>query len=302
MRLNRFFLIVLALGCTLLLSTGCQQQAEVGQEAGPDSPALPKKSAAKATKADGPAPKITFESLEYDFGTVGPRKKLLGEFRFTNTGDAQLKITKVEKCCGVITRLDKTDYAPGESGVLKVEYRSPGTATSTRKRLYVNSNDQAKPRTTLTIKAKIELRYTVEPKSLRFLLKDENAGCPKITLKSTKNELFSVTSFKSSGDSITAEIDSSVEATEIVLEPRVDMEKLQKSRSGRISIGLAYSQPNAESETVSIIFQVLSRFSIRPSMLVALYGDSREPVRKSLWITNNYGEDFEDVDSTSKSS
>jgi hypothetical protein len=303
MKLNCLVSIILAVSCALLLPAGCQQPAKVAEEPGTDAapvePApVPEKALVAATEPNGPAPKITFESLEYDFGKVGPRQKLLGEFKFTNTGDAPLKITKVEKCCGAVTRLAKTDYAPGESGVLKVEYRSSSLATTMKKRLYVNSNDKSTPRTTLTIQARIELRVTWEPKMLKLLLRDENAGCPKITLKSTKNEPFSVTSFKSTGDSITAEIDTSVKATEVVLEPKVDMEKLQKRRSGRISIGLAYSQPKAETETASIIFQALARFSIRPSMLVALYGESREPVKKSLWITNNYGEDFE-VESTS---
>lgn len=298
MKLNRLIPIAFTLCCALLLPIGCQQQAKTADEPGPGSPALPEESPAEATKANKPAPKITFESLEYNFGTVGPRVKKVGEFKFTNIGDAPLRITNVDRCCGVVARLDKTVYAPGESGVLKVEYRSSSLASTMKRRLYVNNNDATNSRVTLTIQAKVELRVTWEPKRLKLLLKDENVGCPKITLKSTKNDPFSVTSFTSTGDSITADIDRSVEATEIVLQPKVDMEKLQKSRTGRISIGLTYSQPDTPSETVSIIFQALSRFSVTPSMLVALYGDSREPTKKSLWITNNYGENFE-VESTS---
>jgi hypothetical protein len=279
MRFSCLIVIILALACTLLLPTGCQQQAEVAQ--GPK-----------------PAPKITFESLEYDFGTVGPKRKLLGEFKFTNTGDAPLEITKVEKCCGVVTKLDKTDYAPGESGVLKVEYRSSSMASTMKKRLYVNSNDGANPRATLTIQAKIELRVTWEPRSLKLLLKDENAGCPEITIKSTDNQPFSITKFQSTADWITADIDSSVEATKFVLQPRVDLEKIQKRRGGRIIISLAFSEPNAATETASIMFQALSRFSVRPSVLVVLFGEQRKPTKKILRITNNYGEDFE-IESTS---
>ena len=301
MKKGRFIAIVFVVSYALLLPAGCRQQAKVAEKpvlvAEPVAPETQTEGPVKATKPDKPAPNIVFESIEYDFGTVGPRQKLLGEFKFTNTGDAPLKITKVDKCCGVVTRLAKTDYAPGESGVLKVEYRSASTASTMKKRLYVNSNDKSSPRTTLTIMAKIELRVTVEPRSLKLLLKDENAACPKITLKSTKNEPFSITSFKCTGDYITAEFDSSIRATEFVLEPRADMSKLKKARSGRISIGLAYSDPDAAAETATIIFQALSRFSIRPSMLIALYGEAREPVKKSLWITNNYGEDFE-VEST----
>jgi hypothetical protein len=55
--------------------------------------------AAESKKA---GPKIEFESMVYDFGKVGPGQKLNGQFKFTNTSDAPLKITKVEKCCGAV--------------------------------------------------------------------------------------------------------------------------------------------------------------------------------------------------------
>jgi hypothetical protein len=44
-----------------------------------------------------------------------------------------------------------------------------------RKRLYVNSNDRATPRITLTIQAKIELKVAWEPKRLELSLKAEAA-------------------------------------------------------------------------------------------------------------------------------
>ncbi|MHC4228889.1 MAG: DUF1573 domain-containing protein, partial [Planctomycetota bacterium] len=226
MKSGRLIAIVFVVSYALLLPAGCRQPAKVAEEPIPDAAPVAAEEPVEVTKPDKPVPKIVFESLEYDFGTVGPRQKLLGEFKFTNRGDAPLKITKVDKCCGAVTRLETTDYAPGESGVLKVEYRSASTASTMKKRLYVNSNDKSSPRTTLTITAKVELRVTVEPRSIKLLLKDENAACPNITIRSTKNEPFSITSFKCTGDYIIADFDSSVRATEFVLEPKADMSKL----------------------------------------------------------------------------
>jgi len=88
-----------------------------------------------------------------------------------------------------------------------------------------------------------------------------------------------------------------VEATQFALEPKVDMEKLQKSRFGRVNISMAFSQPEPASETVAITYRVLSRFSLSPAMLMVLYDKPAEPIQKVLWLTNNYGEDFE-VEST----
>jgi hypothetical protein len=271
----------------LVLQAGCQQKAKVAVE-----PEVVKPAAEKA------GPRIEFESLVYDFGKVGPGQKLIGAFKFTNTGDVPLKIKGVDKCCGAVTKLDKQELAPGESGSLQVQYTSGRIAGAMSKRLYVNSNDKAKPKAELTIKAETVLKVTYEPRNIKLILKDENAVCPKITIKSTDNQPFSITSFASTGNCLTAQFDKSVRATEFVLEPKADMEKLQKSRSGRITIGLAFSQAGETPETISIIFQALSRFTIRPTMLVIFYDKPGEVVQKSLLIANNYGEDFE-IESTS---
>jgi len=284
--MRRNYRVIIAVSCVFFLFAGCQQQAKVAEE--------PAAAEAVAKKGE---PKIEFESLVYDFGKVGPGQKLLGEFKFTNTGDAPLEITKVEKCCGIVTQLDKTEYTPGESGVLKVTYTSSRIASKINKKLYVNSNDTENPRVMLTIQAETVLRVDYKPKRIKLLLKDENAGCPEITLSSVDNKPFSISSFSATGGSLTAEFDSSVRATKFVLQPRADMEKLQKRAIGLIKIGLVYPEPDAESETVTITFRALSRFTLRPSMLIVMYDKPAEPVKKTLWITNNYGEDFE-VEST----
>jgi hypothetical protein len=276
-------LTVVAAVCGILaLQAGCQQQAKV---------------AAPEAVAEKGEPRIEFESLVYDFGKVGPGQKLNGEFKFTNTGDAPLEITKVQKCCGAVTKLDKEQLAPGESGVLEVTYTSGRMAGRMSKRLYVNSTDKEMPRAALTIKAETVLKVTYEPKSLKLLLKDENAGCPEITLSSVDNKPFSISSFSTTGGSLIAEFDSSVQATKFVLQPKADMEKLQKRATGLIKIGLVYPGPDAESETVTIVFRALSRFTVNPSMLIVMYDKPAETVEKTLWITNNYREEFE-VEST----
>ena len=285
--MKRNYLVFIVVSCVLLLNAGCQQQAKVTEE-----PAAPE---AVAKKGE---PKIEFESMVYDFGKVGPGQKLLGEFKFTNTGDAPLKITKVEKCCGAVTKLDKELLAPGESGVLNVQYTSSRMANKMMKRLYVNSNDKKTPRSTLTIKAETVLIVDYQPKSIKFLLKEDDISCPEITLTSNDNRPFSIKQFQATNDALTAEFDSSVQATKFVLEPKVNMEKMQNRSTGRINISVAFPEPDAASETVMIMFQALSRFSIRPSMLVVMYDKPQEPIKKTLWISNNYDEDFE-IESTS---
>jgi len=210
-----------------------------------------------------------------------------------------LKITKVEKCCGAVIKVDKEELAPGEGGVLDVQYTSSRLPGKMTKYIYINSNDEQTPRKKLTIRAEIVVKVAYEPRNIRLRLNEENAGCPNITLTSTDNQPFSITSFRVTNNSLTSEIDSSVTAAQFVLQPKVDLEKIQKIKSGRISIDLAFPETNTLPETVNISFYVLSRFTTRPSMLMIMY-NTPEPVKRTLWITNNYGEDFE-VKSTSVS-
>ncbi len=212
-------IICVIFGCVLLFQLGCQEQAKLAEKPtiAPETAVVgsPEKD---ETALDKPVPKITFEKTVYDFGQVGTEaKKRVAEFKFTNTGDGLLKITKVERCCGVVTRLEKAEYAPGESGVLKAEYRSSSKVGLDRRIVYVRSNDKTSPRIALTLKIRVASKVSFSPKRLRLFLEEENAGCPKIVLSSLDNQPFAITKFESIGDCITADIDSSVEATKFIL-------------------------------------------------------------------------------------
>jgi len=249
------YLIINVFSCIFIILAGCQQQANMAEEP----------TTAAESKVAGP--KIEFESMVYDFGKVGPREKLNGEFKFANTGDAPLKITEVEKCCGAVAQLDKDELAPGETGTLKVRYTS-SVPNKMEKRLYVNTNDKDNSRLILTIQAETVLHVTYEPKIMKLHLKDENAGCPPIKIKSVDGKPFSVTNFMATSNSLTADFDPAVKATEYILQPKVDMEKLKRRSTGRINIGLTYSELNVQPETITVVFSTMSRFSHRPSNLV----------------------------------
>ena len=294
---RNYLVLTLVFSSMLLLQLGCQEQGKVAEKPtiAPDAAVVitPQKTKAAPRPTKSP-PKIAFEKVAYDFGQVGPSTKNYGELRFTNTGEELLKIKDVEKCCGVNAKLDKTEYAPGESGVLKIEYVSTRSTGIVRRTLYVNSNDKATPKVALTVKANIIQKVTWQPKSLRLLLSEENAGCSEIILSSVDNRPFSITAFKSTLDCITADIDPSVEATKFVLQPKVDMDKLQKTTRG--SVYISVSHPDCDGAAIG--FDVLSRFTIKPPLLIVFYLDSQKSIQRYVWILNNYGEDFE-IESTS---
>jgi len=266
-------------GVVSLLLTGCQEGTTIPGSA-----------------ATRPGPRITFEKVVHEFGSVAPQTRKSCEFKFCNTGDRPLKISGVEVCCGVKAEADKSDYAPGESGVVKVEYRVSSQLGSEVKRFYVHSNDWGSRKTTLTLQANVVRRVEWEPSNLKLALNKPNAGCPQITIKGLDGKPFAITAFKSTGDCITADINPSLQATQFVIQPKADLEKLQKNLSGRIDI----SGTHPEWGQVTITFDVLPRFTINPSMIIVFNAKAREPVVKNILILNNYGEDFEIVSTSSE--
>jgi len=298
MRLNHLISIIVVINCVLFLQMGCQEQAKLPKEPevtllAPEQVTEPERAEPEKAEAKPEAvkigPKITFEKVVYDFGEIGPMIKNTGEFKFTNTGDDLLKITDVERCCGVVTQLSKKEYQPGESGTLKVEYRSSSKAGIMRRQLYVNSNDKTKPKITLTIKAETVPKVSYEPERLQLLLKDENAGCPKITITGLDGQSFSIKGFTSTGNCITADYDPEVSATKFILQPTVDVERLQRNLNGFISVSLTHPQ----SSSIAIPFSALPRFKIAPPQIIAFNAEPGTPVTRKIWVLNNYGEDFE---------
>ena len=286
---RKCFVYILIIGiCLLLLPVGCQQQNQLAEQSlTPSSEPLEKVEV--ETRSEGVSPKITFEKALLDFGEVGPNTKKTGEIRFTNKGNATLKILKVPGCCGVHTSLDKMDYAPGESGTINVEWTS-GTRPSVFSRpMVVHSNDKENPAVTLTVRAKIIRRVVCEPERLKLVFDEDNAGCTEITIRSLNDEPFSITGFKSTANCITAEFDPSVEATKFVLQPNVNPEKLQKNLKGRINIEMTHPEGNS----ATILFDVLPRFKMRPPLIIVFNAEPETPTAKTITVLNNYKQDFE---------
>jgi hypothetical protein len=241
-------------------------------------------------------PRIKFEKLICDLGDVGPSTKNACRFRFKNAGDTTLRIIKVDKACGCTPySLDKKEYAPGESGVIRAAYNASPVLGPVTRKLYVNSNDKNNPKIGLTIKANIALKVRHSPTVLKLSLKQEDAGCDNITLTSVDGKPFSIKSFKAPKQCITASFDPAVKATEFVLEPKADVEALAKNLKGTIRIEVTHPK----CKLVKVEFDVVPRFSITPSARITTRNAvPQKPIPRQVWIVNNYDEDFE-IESTS---
>jgi hypothetical protein len=292
MKRNWVILILLLISCTLLLQYGCEEQTRTSSQLSPDwftQGNWPTYQPAAGNASRG-EPKITFEKVTHNFGNVGPVTNHLCEFRFRNTGGGILKIDEVDRICGCTPfLLEKREYAPGETGTLKVRYYAETELGPITKQLYVKSNDRINSNVTLTIQANVMSKVDYEPKTLNLLLGKNNAGCPTITLGSIDNRPFSIKYFRSTDNCVTADFNPSLTATRFVLQPQVDMSKLQTFQEGRIEIGL--NHPECKSITVEI--NTVPKFRISPRSIVVSDAEPRKPIFKKVRILHNYNEDFE---------
>lgn len=251
-------------------------------------------------QTDNSLPRISFEKTVCDLGEVGQDTKNTCEFKFTNTGHSLLKIGNIKRTCGcTVFELDKKEYAPGEAGTIKVTYTAGKSTALSEKHIYVPSNDKDNPNVKLTIKASVVQLVEVTPQKLELSLRKENAGISEITLKSRDNKPFSIKGFQSTNhNSITADFDPNFSASEFVLHPKVDIEKLKAGSNGLIQIQLTHPQ----CPSVQIPYELLPDFKATPPM-VHLFGvNPQEAVTREISIVSSYGEDFEVESTSSKNS
>ena len=93
-----------------------------------------------------------------------------------------------------------------------------------------------------------------------------------------------------------AQFDPNFEATQIILDLKADIAKLRQNTKGYIDITVTHP----EMSLVTIPFDVLSRFTVNPPMIITLNTDPGVPVVRKVWIFNKYNQEFEVDSITSK--
>lgn len=95
--------------------------------------------------------KIEFESDTIDYGTIEKGADGIRTFKFKNTGEAPLIITKVKSSCGcTVPEKPEDPILPGDTGEIKVKYDTE-RVMPIRKTITVTSNAET-PTVALKIK------------------------------------------------------------------------------------------------------------------------------------------------------
>jgi hypothetical protein len=101
------------------------------------------------------ATEMSFNEMEYDFGTIQEGEKVSHVFKFKNTGDKPLTITNAKGSCGcTVPEYPKTAVAPGDEAEIKVEFNSKGKKGAQTKFVTLDANT-IPAQTRLTIKADV---------------------------------------------------------------------------------------------------------------------------------------------------
>ena len=115
------------------------------------------------------APHLQAETTLFNFGQVAEGSKTEHTFRFQNTGDSPLVISKVRSSCGCTAALlSAKELAPGEWGELKATFNSKGFQGAVTKTIYVYSNDPNQQKTRFRLQGKVQRELLVSPSRLRF--------------------------------------------------------------------------------------------------------------------------------------
>ncbi|MCJ8209991.1 DUF1573 domain-containing protein [Mucilaginibacter sp. RS28] len=84
---------------------------------------------------------IKFETEAHDFGKIKQGEITKYDFKFTNTGKSPLIIANATATCGCTTpTFPKKPVAPGETGVVHVEFNSAGKMGMQDKQITVTAN------------------------------------------------------------------------------------------------------------------------------------------------------------------
>lgn len=157
---------IVRIGTALGLAAACGLASPAaGQVRESDHPAAPAAPQPAATNH------LKFDRLDHDFGKIMDTADVEHVFRFTNVGDTTILLNEPKGSCGcTVPKMTKFEYAPGESGEIKVIFKPAGKAGARNTQtVTVSYHDTARPNemtptTTLTIFADVRTAVSVEPK------------------------------------------------------------------------------------------------------------------------------------------
>ena len=129
---------------------------------------------------------LKFESESHDFGKVKEGDIASYQFKFTNTGNAPIILSKVQASCGCTTpEWTKEPILPGKTGIITASYNSNARPGAFTKTVTVTSNATEGSKI-LTIKGMVEGKNSVK----KEVTAAQKAVSPRLTITSPTTHTF----------------------------------------------------------------------------------------------------------------
>jgi len=302
--------LVVIVSLAIFVIAGCQssqtQIVEQGIEPAAESKS-PQQEETKATEpaevaVTGPSAKIILIKASHDFGKLGPDSTHKATYEFKNEGEAVLLVNRIQSTCGCskptlikdgkrfsIPLKGSASFEPGEAGQVEVTFKASSVKGNVTKHLYILSDDPATPRAQLELKAEVVVKVSVQPEKVDLKLDIENAGMPDIVVKSTDGQEFSIKSIYVAKSAIKIPFDPAAKATEFVLKPEVDLEKLDKANTGVIQIKTTHPQAG----TLVVRYNAKPMYELTNARYILQNVEPGESIFRENLIRSNYGKPAE---------
>ena len=119
---------------------------------------------------------MTWEEKEIKIEALPTQAAAEVKFSFRNSGSRLLTITSIKTSCGcTMAALEKSKYAPGESGTILVNFEFGNRKGPQEKTIVVQSDDRTAAETTLVLAVNIPSVLEVTPNFLSWRLGEESA-------------------------------------------------------------------------------------------------------------------------------
>lgn len=192
----------------------------------------------------------------------------------------------MKKCCGANVQVDPQKLEPGAGGRLTVEYSTGPEGGNFRKQLTVHSNDPSNPAVTLTILGKVVQRLVHKPIQLKLFLNKENFGCGDVVITALDAKPFAVKGYLCTGDCITMDYDPNVQATEFVLKPKVNKEKLMALAYAKGTLQVKLTRQDCD--VVYLPFDLLPSYSVIPAQIIVFNVEPGKKETRKITVLDNY--------------
>ena len=144
-------------------------------------------------------PHIQFSDNVFNFGKVFRGQNLVYNFKFKNTGNSNLMIVGTHSGCGctAVEAEQSKQYAPGESGSIRLNFDTSDFSGVVTKVVTVMTNEKITPMRTLTVKADIQEEFIVSPPLADFgLISAENIPNKQIKINAAQGKTFKIQKLK----------------------------------------------------------------------------------------------------------